>query len=396
MGFFEKNSPTPDKFARLLMDAIRAAGETRPVHYDSKQFSLSAGEGHLFNLANVYAEYREGSREDRPSMLRRTAKMWMEAGDHVPEELAEVGPDLLPVIRSRSYYELLRYRGDGDGEGFPELPQLAIAEHLTLSLVYDFPHTMASINADNLEAWGISFYEALEIARENLRHKPVQVASSEPAGLYLAVTGDCYDASRLIDLDFIRDLKVKGTHVAMVPNRNRLIVTGSDDENGLTAMASVAEQVLQEPRPLSGVAVQLIDDEWRHWLPPAGHSALPQFRRLFMVSIGQDYAEQKELLDRRHEKTGEDTFVASFSSASKSEDEFFSYCVWPGVPSLLPRTDKIAFIEEKAGPLIADFDRVVGACGELMKPMGWYPERFLVAALPTPAQLAAAGASPLK
>ena len=32
-----------------------------------------------------------------------------------------------------------------------------------------------------------------------------------------------------------------------------------------------------------------------------------------MQSAGQDYSEQKELLDRLHEKTGEDVFVASYS-----------------------------------------------------------------------------------
>jgi len=73
-----------------------------------------------------------------------------------------VHPDLLPVIRSRFYLEsvLLQSRVRG-GEGIT-IPQQVVGEHLALSLVYDLPQAMRSILQDDLEKWGVSFYEAAE------------------------------------------------------------------------------------------------------------------------------------------------------------------------------------------------------------------------------------------
>ena len=64
------------------------------------------------------------------------------------------------------------------------------------------------------------------------------------------MTGDCYDASRLLLLDTIRQFRVKGDYIAMVPNRDTLIVTGAEDADGLKAMVGLAKDAVQKPRHL--------------------------------------------------------------------------------------------------------------------------------------------------
>ena len=53
-------------------------------------------------------------------------------------------------------------------EGGLDLPSQPIGEHLLACLAYDWPESVQSINADNLRDWGVTVYEALEAALENL------------------------------------------------------------------------------------------------------------------------------------------------------------------------------------------------------------------------------------
>src|SRR5947208_625590 len=77
-----------------------------------------------------------------------------------------------------------------------------------------------------------------------------------------------------------REHPVKGDHVAMVPSRDALIVTGSDDQAGLTRIASLAMKALLASLPAegqlhplswSGVAVRLEGETWVPFLPSSAH-----------------------------------------------------------------------------------------------------------------------------
>src|SRR4029079_1237660 len=117
-------------------------------------------------------------------------------------------------------------------------------------------------------------------------------------GVFVSATGDNYDASRLIMLDLVRKMPVRGDYIAMVPNRDTLVITGSDDSAGLQIMAKIAEDSFQKPRPISTVALKLAGDEWESWLPDAHSPAHAKFRELRLRTIGMEYNDQKELLDQ--------------------------------------------------------------------------------------------------
>ena len=92
----------------------------------------------------------------------------------------------------------------------------------------------------------------MEVARQNLtelRHAFVGPESGE--GVYLSVWAE-YDSSRLVLTEIVRQFRVKGDPVAMIPNRETLIVAGSEDEAGLEAMVSMASEGLTKPRPIRG------------------------------------------------------------------------------------------------------------------------------------------------
>src|SRR5205085_917303 len=236
-------------------------------------------------------EYCQAPRGDRGKVLERFIRGCLgTTGFELPVEFSDVHPDLLPVIRSRFYLEsvTLQSRARG-GEGLA-VPQQPIGDHLSLSLVYDLPQAMRSIIQEDLDKWEVSLYEAIEAARQNLEQiGNISFASLQGGGgegVYISATGDNYDASRLVMLDLVRKMPVRGDYIAMVPNRDTLVITGSEDTAGLQVMCKVAEDSFQKPRPISTVALRLVDDEWESWVPDADSPLFAKLHELRLRTIG--------------------------------------------------------------------------------------------------------------
>jgi hypothetical protein len=177
----------------------------------------------------------------------------------------------------------------------------------------------------------------------------------------------------------------------MAPNRNTLIITGSEDVEGQRTMLNLTREALKEPRPMSPRPLILKDGEWLNYFPQHDTPLFDDYATFRVETFGQDYAEQKALLEKLYEKRGEDIFVASFSSMEDKETKKIeSFCVWSrDVLTLLPKTDLIIFYDhekpEKERKVCtarwADVQRTVGA---LMQPQGFYPERYKVESFPNP------------
>jgi hypothetical protein len=395
--------PSRDNFAKLVMAELRQKGKTQALKYDADKFMIERADEGFVNLANLYHEYCQAPRAQRSKVLDRFIRGCLgTTGFELPEDFADINPDLLPVVRSRFYLESVMLQSRARGGESIAVPQQPIGDHLALSLVYDLPQAMRSIIQDDLDKWGVTFYEAAEAAKINLEQMGnVAFASlqGQASGVYISATGDNYDASRLIMLDLVRKMPVRGDYVAMVPNRDTLVITGSDDPAGLEVMCKVAEDSFQKPRPISTVALRLAGDEWESWLPDCDSRSFTRLHELRLRTVGMEYNDQKELLDQIHQQTGEDTFVASFSAVKqKDSGRITSYSVWSeGVNTLLPETDDVILLRpDRASDNVAvvasgSFERVREVAGDLMQPIGSYPERFRVSQFPSEQQLAEIG-----
>lgn len=397
----EPQPPSKGAFARLVMEGIRRVGETRELVYDEEQFRIhpESEAWPLMNLSNLYDEYLAAEGPIREKVLKVAVRNWFADRKELPETFEDVNPDLLPSVRSRSYSEFTRLQLAIAGSEDAHWPRHVVGDHLAVSLVYDLPDSMRHIQQRDLDEWGVTYYEALEAARENLAQMPAQVFANPDQGVYISASGDNYDASRLILLDLIHKFEVRGDPVAMVPNRDTLLVTGTEDDTGLAAVIAIAEKTLEQPRPISGFAFRLVDDEWTCWLPPANHVHFEQFHKLYVQSLGQEYAEQKALLDELHEKRNQKLSVASYNlMQEKSSGHVSSYCLWiEGVETLIPRSERIIFVRpdgsEQGGQIAAyaNWNRVFDAAGDLFELTDHYPERFHARGFPSSAVLESLG-----
>jgi hypothetical protein len=390
--------PTKDSFARLMLAEIAKSKVEVPLTYDAEQFMLRRQDGGYINLSNIYKEYCHSPRNARAAVLQQFIKGMLSSKQfELPEDFDDIHPDLLPIIRSRFQIEIARLRAELKGTGVVNIPQQAIGDHLGLSLVYDLPHTMRSIGQTDLDSWNVTFYEAVEAARHNLEQMNNFAVASLDDRVFASATGDNYDASRLLLVDVIRTFPVRGQPVAMVPNRDTLLIAGQDDIEGLHLLATLAEEASQKPRPISCVTLTLVDDEWQTWLPDPTSPAYNRLHDLQLRSIGCEYTDQKELLDQLHEKRGEDLFVATFSGMQDSKTgQTTSYCVWPrGAAALLPETEEVYLMGgDPAEPELiarAPWDHVQDIVGHLLEPQDCYPPRYLVKSFPNERQLTQLG-----
>jgi hypothetical protein len=383
-----------DKFARLMTMAIRREGETAPIRYDPEQFCLvSKTAERVLYLADPFKTYQATPSWARHQVMKTFARGWVGRSKlEVPASFEDMKPNLLPQVRCRSFYETSRLGTQQRSES----PFLRLGEHLGVSLVYDLPEVMRHIDRQDLMDRQVTFEEAFRVACDNLRARSHEELVGHGPGVWRSPWHDSYDAARLLLVDQVRRHPVRGDHVAMVPNRDTLLVTGSEDEVGLGIMLSLSERGFRQAYRVSGIALRLEGESWTPFLPPAGHPHFRGFKRLWQESRGQNHASQTEPLRAVYLDKGEDVFVAPYNIAEDAATkEPWTWCFWgEGLDTLLPCTDEVMFFrvnrDEMKVKLVArgKWQRVREIVGDLMEPLDLYPERYRVRRFPSVEQLA--------
>ena len=387
------------QFARLIARELRQVGDKRTSQFHAETFQLRFRENGedvgVANLHNIYEEYSHRTGRDRKDYLKQAVRTLLAPYKKLPAEFVDARPDLMLTVRERSYFTLLEAHHWAKGEESCTWPHLPMGRYLAVGLVYDLPEAMVMLHQQQLDDWDISFYEAYEAAHANLVECEATFSAYDDR-LFVADTQDNYDATRILMTDWIRSLTVEGNPIAMVPNRDKLLITGSQDERGLQMMAAMARDVLQLPRPMSGMAFEFDGDEWSPWLPSGDHPAYPRFRRMQLDTLIDIYSSQKSALEKAdawQRSAPELTNLATMHH--EGIDDTVTYCVWhEGRTSLLPKTDYIFFkpasvkLSADQSPLYGRWERVAEIVGDLLQTEeNMYPERSRVEGFPSTSQL---------
>ncbi len=178
----------------------------------------------------------------------------------------------------------------------------------------------------------------------------------------------------------------------MVPNRDVVLVTGTEEEAGLRSMVLHGRKVLSDPRPLSACTLKLEAGAWHEFKPDPSRPEHADLIELQEEQANRDYAEQKALLDGINKNSGIDVFVASHGIPREQKSGKFlgSVPTWTdGADALLPRAQSVIFVQLEQRRLVTvPWEKVTGIVEELLIPAGYWPERFRVRSFPTREQLA--------
>lgn len=384
-------------FAMLMIRTLREGGVDKKIQYDPEEFSLIIGEAgdKLFFLGNVYNRYSEAEKAGREEVVNRFAKVVLLSDRPLPADFSDARSHILPRLENLASLSFMRLRNRLKGIEYALPPHKVTASDFFIDLVYDWPESIQGIQQSDLDRWGITFEKALELSLENLKAKSGEKFSRSPdkPGVYVSPWKDNYDASRLLLPGKIAGLEVRGDPVAALPGRDTLLITGSDDEEGLAALAELAAASLAEPHPISGITLRWTGKEWVPFFPAADGPLFYRFVMLRTTALAPDYHYQKELLDRLYKKVGADIFVANYEVMKHEETgSVLSVCVWTrDVVSLLPETTHITFFDDRLpekerviGPV--EWHRALSVVGPLMNKQDLSPPRYKVEQFPTPEQ----------
>lgn len=209
----------PDDF-RAAVSAQLAAGGYALVGWESTGVNVrppGGGDEQYIGLANLHRRTRAANPAEWPELigafLDRLAKAV--AAPDIPHDLATIADRLRP--RLGQPFD----RSTNHPWGIP-LPGTG----LEITLVVDFPHTMAFVTDEMLKRSRARGEDLLDTALENLRNAtPPDFfdRASPDFDIYLGHTGDGYDATRALLVEELMPDSPAGFWVA-VPSREELAV----------------------------------------------------------------------------------------------------------------------------------------------------------------------------
>ena len=186
--------------------------------------------------------------------------------------------------------------------------------------------------------------------------------------------------------EVISRLPLRGDPVALVPHRDTLIVTGSEDGANLVKAAEMALQQIGDTQSVSGRAICFRSGAWYAFMPPPESPAHEPFRELGLKGQWGIYDLQRLALQALE---GEQTFIGIFEvKLWKETSRWFSYAVWgDGIPTWMPVAEKVYFFSERTGQKVIrgpwEWDAVQKVAGALMQPKDCVPARVFVDRFPT-------------
>jgi hypothetical protein len=306
-----------------------------------------------------------------------------------PITLAEALPWLLPKVRPRFVYEAMRLRTGQPGAEFRPL-----AGTFAMSLVVDLPDQEIDVSAADLARWNTDFDRLLQKARSNLmaRGDETHFRKLGP-GRYQSSWRDNLDGSRMLLPGLMLRLQLQGDPVVVLPNRDTLLVVGSEDPRGLSWVLEGALECLNEdPRSLNACPLRLRHFQWEPFHPRDEDPIQPLLGRIHKRRLREEYGRQKALLDLRHGAQGKAITLAPFQLEKAAGGQFKSFTTWsPAMgEAWLPETDQVRLAWEQGrerGRAWVSWAKVQSRLSHLLEPVGLFPERHRFKISPQPGQL---------
>ena len=226
---FKKKPFEIDDFAKLVITEAKEAGIAESLEYDPKNFVLKRGNQRTY-LVNVFNDYCQANDEHKKRILGNTLALLRQKKQDITFEDAK--SKVVAAVREQALFSFatLWWELQG-GKTEPKTASEAISAWFTRCLVLDFPEYVSMVSPENLKTWGISFYELYEIGLARLRDCTIPKFEKQQ-GFYIGGWHDDYDNSRILIPEVFVPLHLDGDPVVCLPNRNSLLVTGSENHDG--------------------------------------------------------------------------------------------------------------------------------------------------------------------
>ncbi len=335
------------EFMISVMNFFKTELGIAQVDYNAEKFQININDGCIY-LGNAFDEFKAcKSDEAKQEVLQRFLSGMLSATRVFAFE--EVRELLLPVVRDRMLAENQEIAASA-ATTVEELKQIhanlageIVGEHYVSMLAVDSEDSISFVHPSVANEWNTPIEDLMKIAVENLSKISSKAFVEVSDGVFVSGWQDTYDTSRILLTDKIREeCKVKGHHLAFLPNRDYVFITGSDDALGIEVVLDMCKDLENSARPLYMVPLVLQENRWEVFYPNEYHPCYHELRLARIRGLSGIYDHSQMTLE---EKLAEDVFLAKFTALGSEESpEVFTMCVW-SCKSLLPKTEWINFIE---------------------------------------------------
>jgi len=216
-------------------------------------------EAHLDNIWRVYQMTAEGEscREDLlryVSLLRRHD--------------AEAAPGIervVALVRNKALLEeIAGHRGDAAEAPETKLLAFPMIADMIVVLAYDFPDRVQLLVESDLETLGLEPADLYERGVTNVL-SPLRVERHGQGSLFLLTAGGNYEASLLLNMGIWEQLQedVAGDLLVAAPCRDVVYYTGSEDADGLAALAGHVRRLMNVgAHRVSGAILRFTGEGW--------------------------------------------------------------------------------------------------------------------------------------
>ncbi len=237
-GCHKSDLASPAEFTQTYAETLRAARPGLKVEtikdLQLKVTTAKGGDSTSF-LDNAYNEYKQDPAH-KADIIQKFVASGVGALDLMENPIDR--SHIVPIIKDKPWLDEMKQAMIAHGAKTPaENVYEDFCPGLVVVYAEDSPQSIRYLTPSHLTSLKLSRSELKALALENLQRllPKVEQHGSEDVGVYMLTAGGNYEASLLL-IDSIwksGSLKVKGDIVVAIPSRDLLLVTGSQNPQGL-------------------------------------------------------------------------------------------------------------------------------------------------------------------
>ncbi|MDB6029015.1 MAG: hypothetical protein JWM68_5238 [Verrucomicrobiales bacterium] len=238
---------SPNQFTSEIAEAFRKSSPEFKVEIvremEVKLTTIDGRETTSF-LNNAYDVYKQDPKSKK-DVIQRYVTSGLETIASLKLPAALDSTRIIPIIKDRPWLE--EYRKALMSRGAKVVPEPVYEElNSDLIIVYaeDSPKNISYFQPNDLEKFHINRQDLRDLACKNLKRLLTNIERHGTNGLYMITAGGDYEASLLLLDSVWSDVEkdVHGEIVVAIPTRDLLVVTGSQDTEGLKKMRDIVHR----------------------------------------------------------------------------------------------------------------------------------------------------------
>lgn len=247
-GCSKANVLSPSEFTSEFTDALRQAAPGLKVEVvQDLQLKITTADGSATTafLNNAYDLYKHYPKT-KDDVIQRYVASTLETITSLNASDDLDRTRIVPVIKDKPWLEEIRKTMESRGTGkFLENVHEELNADLIIVYAEDSPKNISYITPKELETAHIDKKELRGLACENLKRLLPKIERHGANGTFMLTAGGDYEASLLLLDSVWNDMQkdVRGDIVVAIPTRDLLLVTGSDDREGLEKLRQTVDKV---------------------------------------------------------------------------------------------------------------------------------------------------------